>query len=152
MLTGIPASGPGAILYRDSRGRRRQPVGQCDDVAAQAALAALEGPPSDGIVEHFIQDRRLSLATATATGNADLALFARPIQALTYATHDTKSAAGKTVSVNLPPLALAGTFTIQRVTIDQLGAAPNLPPRYTVEASSVRFCLEDVLRRLQLEP
>ena len=151
ILTGIPASGPGAILYDILVGDEVNILVQCDDAAAQGELAALEGAPSDGIVEHFIQDRRLALPMATATGNADLVLFARPIQKLTYATHDRKTAAGKTVSVNLPPLALAGAFTIQSVTIDQLDASPNLPPRYTVEASSVRWSLEDVLRRLQLE-
>jgi hypothetical protein len=44
--------------------------------------------------------------------------------------------------------ALAGAYTIQEVTISEIDVAPGLLPRYTVVASSTRFSLDDILRRL----
>jgi len=151
-LIGIPASGTGSVLYEIRLGDDVNVLAQCDDAAAQTALAALEGGGSTGIVEHFLQDRRLSLSTANATGFADLALFARPLVTVRYATRDPKTRAGKTVTITLPELSLTGDFTIQTVEIDQIDLAPGLLPRFTVTASSIRFSLEDVLRRLQLAP
>ena len=150
-LTGIPASGTGAVLYDIAAGEAVNLLVQVDDAAAQAQLAALEGPPSDGIVEHYIQDGRLGLAQATATGKADLALFARPILTVTYATRDPKTRSGKTATITLPDLGIVGDFVIQTVDIDQIDLAPGLFPRYRVTASSVRFSFEDLLRRLALQ-
>lgn len=149
-LTGIPASGPGSVLYEILISDDVNILEQCDDVAAQTALAALEGGDSDGVSEHFIQDHRLASAEARATGFADLALFSRPIVAVRYATRDPKTRSGKTIHVDVPELGLLGDFTINSVTIDQIDISPGLWPRYVVEASSVRFSFEDVLRRLQL--
>jgi hypothetical protein len=63
-------------------------------------------------------------------------------------SRDTKSASGKTVHANLPSLGVTGDFTIQSVTIDEIGIAGDTPPRYSVEASTIRFSLQDALRRL----
>ena len=150
-LIGIPASGPGAILYEIRLGDDVNIFVQCDDVAAQAALAALEGAPSQGIVEHVLQDRRLALSGATATGNADLALFARPIIAIQYATRDPNTRSGKSVHIDLPDLSLVGDFTIQTVEIDQIDIHPGLYPKYRVTCSSVRFSFEDAVRRFKLD-
>jgi hypothetical protein len=148
MITGIPLSPPGAILYDILAGDPVNIWVQRDDLAAQAAVAALEG--GDGIYEHVIQDRRLGLAEAAAVGDADLAIFSRPITTIRYATHDRKTRSGKTIHIDLPSLGILGDFIIQAVTIDQIDIAPGRYPRYTVEASSVRFSFEDVLRRLRL--
>lgn len=149
-LTGIPASGPGSILYPILISDPVNIMVVCDDVPAQVALAASEGGGSDGIVEHYIQDGRLAIAEATATGNADLTLFSRPILTVKYTTRDPKTRSGKTVHVDLPSLNLLGDFTIQSVTIDQIDIAEGVYPRYTVEASSVHFSFEDVLRKFQV--
>jgi hypothetical protein len=151
-LIGIPASGDGSILYEIRMGDEVNILVQCDDVPAQTALAALEGGGSTGIVEHYIQDGRLGLSVATATGNADLKLFSRPLVTIGYATRDPQTRSGKTVTINLPELGLVGDFTIQSVEIDEIDRAPGLFPRYKVTCSSVRFSLEDVIRRLELEP
>lgn len=141
MLTGIPTSGAGSILYDILAGDPVNILEICDDAAAQAIY---------GVIEHYIQDRRLARAEARATGNADLALFSRPIVTVRYATHDPNTESGKTVHIDIPALGILGDFIIQSVTIDQIGVAPNVYPRYTVEASTVRFSFEDMLRRLRL--
>lgn len=151
-LSGIAASGEGSIQNDIDVHGEINILEICDDLDAQAELATLEGGDSDGVYEHYIQDRRLASPEARATGFADLALFSRPIVTVHYGSHDPKTRSGKTVHADLPDLGLLGDFTITSVTIDQIGTAnPEIWPRYTVEASSVRFSFEDVLRRLQLE-
>lgn len=147
MLIGIPTSGPGAILYDILDGDQVNLLVQCDDLVAQAELAALEGGDSDGIYEHYLQDRRLSFGEAQATGYADLALFSRPLLTVHYDTRDPKTRSGKTVPLDLPELDLAGDVLLQTVRIMPI---PNQWPRFSVEASSVRFSFEDMLRRLRL--
>jgi hypothetical protein len=168
-LVGIPAAGAGAITTAVIYGSQAIPapmlVGvtgltkamqrgsavhlwiQRDDLAAQAEHAARTG--GDGIVEYLIVDMRRGLDSLTARVDADLALFSRPLVTVAYATHDLKTKSGKQVIVNLPaPLLMQATLTIQDVTISKLDIVPFLPPLFTVKASSVRFSLEDTLRRL----
>jgi len=170
-LTGVPASGPGSLTatvsYNASITTAPVLTGVAgivrtlidgeeiyllvvrDAVAAQTALAAIEG--GDGIIEHFIQDRRLSAAGATATADAELALFATPEIRVTYTTRDPKTRTGKVIAINLPaPTNLVGAFLIQRVQLSRFHV-PQLPPLRTVQASSTRFSFDDVLRRLQFE-
>jgi len=170
-LTGIPASGQGAIAaeipagtvlstaptlagvappQRATIGDDVQLIVQVDDAAAQTALAAVEG--GDGIVEHYIQDRRLSDDGARARGLAELALFKTIETRLTYTTHDPEARSGRTVHVALPaPTNLTGDFLIQRVTVDEVAFAPDVYPRRVVNASTTRFSFDDVLARLLLE-
>jgi len=173
---GIPASGPGSITTTVLYGSQAIPapmlVGvtgvnqpllkgsavhiwvQRDDVAAQAEEAARSG--GDGVVEYLITDQRRGLDSLAARCEADLKMFARPIVTVSYATRDIKTKSGKPVTVNLtaPPsratraIAVSETLTIQDVTIDQIGIARGLAPRFRVRASSVRFSLEDTLRRI----
>jgi hypothetical protein len=150
-LIGIPASGPGSVLYEIRMGDDVNIFVQCDDVPAQTALAAMEGAPSQGIVEHVLQDRRLAQAQALATGMADLKLFSRPIITIQYATRDPKTRSGKSVQINLPELSLVGDFTIQTVEIDEIDLHPGVYPQYRVTCSSVRFSFEDAVRRFQIE-
>lgn len=172
-LTGIPASGPGAILttlkYGDpivpaaalvgvvgitSPLEKGAPVHvwvQRDDFVAQAEMAARESTATDagdGIYEHLIRDERRGQASMTALCDADLALFARPIVTVTYDTRDVKTKSGKTVTIDIAAPAIHETLTIHDVTITELDIAPGLAPRFSVAASSVRFSLEDMLRRL----
>jgi len=172
-LTGIPATGAGAIvttiLYGDvlvaapaltgvtgltkalAKGSPVHLWVQRDDLAAQAAAAARESTDtysSDGVHELTISDARLAETTLNAWCDAQLALFADPIVTVAYATRDVKTKSGKTVTISLPSPAIAETLTIQEVTITEMDVAPGTPPRFTVLASSVRFSLEDTLRRL----
>jgi hypothetical protein len=80
-------------------------------------------------------------------------MFGRALVTVAYATRDVKTKSGKPVVVALTSPSIHETLTIQDVTITELDVAPGTPPRFTVTASSVRFSLEDTLRRLsgQLE-
>jgi len=167
-LTGIPASGPGAITTAVTYGSQAIPspmlIGvtgmafamqkgsavaiwvQRDDLLAQQEHAARTG--GDGIVEFLIVDQRRGVESLTARCDADLELFSRPIITVTYATRDLRTKSGKPIAFNLPSQGIVQTLTIQDVTITEIGIAPGLHPRFTVKASSVRFSLEDTLRRL----
>jgi len=170
-LQGIPTSGPGSITAeipagtvvtaapalvgvspdtKITAGDAVQLIVQVDDVPAQQAIAAIEG--GDGVIEHYIQDRRLSEAGALARGRADLALFKTVELRLSYTTRDPETRSGRTVHVDLPaPTNVAGDFLIQRVTIDDVSFAKNHMPRRAVDASTTRFSFDDVLARILLE-
>ena len=124
-------------------------VVQCDDAARQTALAAMVqiGP---GIREAWIQDRRLSIAEARARGAATLAIRPLGDVTVTYTCRDLRTAAGKTVTVNLPaPTNLAGAFKIQTVTIQQFRPHATHYPTFRVSASNQQFNFEDWLRRME---
>jgi hypothetical protein len=152
-IRGIPASGVGAIRVPIVKGDPVDLFVQEDDVAAQTALAAQLGGGADGIVEDEIQDRRLSATEAHARARARLAQLAERdaegkvgIITVHYTCRDINTRAGATVTINLgPPINLRGDFLIQRVTVNAFGN-PHVPPTYTVEASSVRFTFEELLR------
>jgi hypothetical protein len=88
-------------------------------------------------------------ATIAAVCDADLAIFSRPIVAVTYQTRDPKSRAGTTVHVDTTGIdatnGISGDFVIQAVDITFDG--PALMPRYAVRASSAAFTLADLLRK-----
>jgi hypothetical protein len=148
-LTGIPASGAGAIARQLIPGRDINLLVMRENLAAQTALAAIEG--GSGVIEHYIQDRRLSAAGATTTADAELALFSAPEIRVTYTSRDPRTRTGKTIAINLPaPTNLVGEFLIQRVQLSQF-EIPGVAPLRSVQASSTRFSFEDVLRRLELE-
>lgn len=170
-LTGIPAAGVGAITATIpvgeiitaapaltgvtlsapiAAGDTVQLLVVVDDTAAQATLAALEG--GDGIIEQYIQDRRLSEAGARARALASLDLFKAVEVRIAYLTYDPETRSGRTVHVDLPaPTTLTGDFLIQSVDIDQVNFSPNFFPRRRVTASSTRFTFENVLQRLLME-
>ena len=120
---------------------------QRDDLAAQADLMAREGG-GDGIVEHRIVDERRGEASLVALCNADLAQYSRSLVTVTYATRDLKTVSGKPIVINLTNPLINETLTIQQVTITELDTVPGLAPRFSVIASSIRFSLEDLLRRM----
>jgi hypothetical protein len=170
-LIGIPATGPGSITvtlaYNTTvtapamltgvsgitaplvNGDELYLVVQCDDPARQAQVADMVnlGP---GIREEWVQDRRLSATEARARGHATLAQ--RPLEevTVTYRCRDTRTAAGKTITVNLgPPTNVTGTHKIQHVTISNFRPHPTQYPTYIVTASTRRFSFEDWLRRME---
>ena len=119
---------------------------QRDDLEAQADQRARAG--GDGIIEYVLVDMRRGLESLTDRCDADLAMFARPIVTVAYATHDVKTKSGKPITITLPGFTVPGSLVIQDVTITDFERAENLSPRYTVRASTVRFSLEDTLRRI----
>lgn len=167
-LTGIPASGVGALTTSVRYGAaiitspmltgvsgivrtliKGAPIHiwvERNDLDAQAELAARDG--SDGIIEHRIVDERRGEASLIALCDADLAQFSRPIVTVTYASRDVKTKSGKPIVIDLPSPQINEELTIQDVTITELDIAPRLNPKFTVTASSVRFSVEDLLRRM----
>ena len=128
MLTGIPASGAGAITAPIVAGDEIYLVVQADDPARQATVADMvnSGP---GVREEWVQDRRLSITEARARAQATLAL--RPLEdvTVTYVCRDLRTASGKTITVNLPaPTNVFGTFKIQSVTINNFRPHPTQYP------------------------
>jgi hypothetical protein len=167
-LTGIPASGSGAITTTVTYGSQAIPAPmltgvtgltralakggavhiwiQRDDLQAQVEHAARTG--GDGIVEFLIVDARRGVESLAARCDADLKLFSRPLVTVRYATRDLLTRSGKTIRINLPSQGISQTLTIQDVTITEIDLVRGLAPRFTVTASSVRFSFEDTLRRL----
>jgi hypothetical protein len=127
---------------------------QRDDETAQIALAQLEG--GDGIHEYLVTDTTLITdAMCVARGDAELALFSRPIQTVRFSTRDTAVAPGKMITFNLAHPPIAATLLIQSVTVDWVRRTPQdrtFAPRRNVIASSVRFSLTDLLRKALLLP
>ena len=122
---------------------------QRDDLTAQVAAAQREG--GSGLHEMMIIDTSLtSESSLIIRGDAELTLYANPIVTVAYSTRDPKSRSGKTVVFNLTTPPIVATLKITEVTIDQIHEADNLIERYNVTASSVRFTLEDLLRRARL--
>jgi len=171
-LTGIPTSGPGAILTSIIYSSPISPVSaltgvtgltlpmlrgtpvhiwvQRDDLAAQAnqiALDLAQGRVSDGVIEGPpIVDERRGEDSLIALCDATLALFARPLVTITYATRDPKTKSGKPITVNLAAPPISETLTIQDVTITELGNRRG--PLFAVVASNHYFTLEAMLRKL----
>ena len=146
LLTGIPASGLGSLPIPLSAGDEVYSVVQVDDTARQTQLAADLGVAS-GIREEWVSDRRLSIPEARARGIATLQ--SRPLTEATveYTSRDTRTASGLTLEVNIgPPTNVIGYFKIQSVTWSNFRPRPNQPPTAQVTASSRRFSFEDLLR------
>jgi hypothetical protein len=145
-LTGIPASGPGSIRFRCLKGDGVNLWARVDDVPAQTALAAVIG--GDGIQEDTLQDRRLSYTEAVARGQAWLALKRDVEISLRYSTRDLNARVGRTQAVNLgEPFNVVADFMIQTVTESAFMA--NLMPTFDVTACSVRYSFDEFLRQIK---
>lgn len=168
-LTGIPATGSGAITATVSFNstvtvspaltgvtglvlalQRGAPIHvwvQRDDVAAQENMIVLDGG-GDGIYEHIVSDDRRSEASLVQVCDAELELYSRPLVSVVYASRDTKTKSGKTVSIAIATPAIVDSLTIQDVSITEIGIAKGLRPKYTATASSVRHSFDAILRQL----
>ena len=146
-LTGIPASGSGAIVYAIPAGAPVNLLAQVDDLAGQTALAALIG--GDGVQEAYVQDGRIAYTEALARATARQAVNNSIREAIAYVVRDPQTASGRTIVVNLvAPTSVSASYKIQRVTITQFSAAAGLFPTYTAEASSDKVSFENALATL----
>jgi len=167
-LTGIPATGSGAIVASISYNStvtanpalvgvtglldaviRNAPIHvwvQRDDLAAQANMIALDGH-GDGVYEHIWSDERRTEASLRQVCDAQLKLYSRPMVTVTYASRDAKTKSGKTVTITLATPAITEALTIQDVTITELGIR-GLAPKFTVTASNVSQSFEAILQML----
>jgi hypothetical protein len=173
-LSGIPASGVGAVSVPIRYGDAIDPVPaltgvtgltsalsvnapvniwiQKDDLTAQAALGQKvrdeANNPTDGIHEHTLTDQRIRSDTAEKWAETDLSMFAREIVSLEYHTMDIKTRAGKIVRDALTETVYE--LKIQEVDISEVDIAPGKWPRFSVRASSIKFTFEDLIRRARL--
>jgi hypothetical protein len=146
-LAGIPASGPGSIVWPIKSGDPVNILVICDDLPAQAALEAATG--AGGVREALIQDGRISIAEATARGTAYLKAQSRVIETVSHRSRDLNTRSGALVTVDLPPPTdLHGTYRIQDVGISTFNPAAGIPPTFDAHSSSSRYTLEDLLRQI----
>jgi hypothetical protein len=144
-LTGIPASGAGAVLYPIKQGDPVNLRVVVDDLPAQAVIAAQIGGGDDGVIEGpLIQDGRISETEARARGLAQLALRKNIDVAVAVTTHDRNVRASRTFGVNLSRPAVVGSFTLSSVTISTFH-----PSRWPTRSATAgqQFTLEDLLRK-----
>jgi hypothetical protein len=149
MLTGIPASGAGSILVALIKGDEINLFVQVDDLNARAAIAQFLG--TDGIIEDYMQDRRLSHREAVARGTAQLATKNQVRTEIRYKTRDLNVRTGRLQQVYLvaPPWSLNDSFLIQSVT--EHPHAYHLMPTFEAVASNARFTFDEFLRLIHDE-
>jgi len=124
---------------------------QRDDLASQLAMAQAEG--GDGLHEYFVVDTTLRGNAALAQrGDAELELFAWPIVEARYSSFDPNHEPGGTVEFNLTNPPFVASLKITEVAIDKVHYSHGHVARYNVTASSVKFTLQDLLRRTILRP
>jgi len=164
-LSGIPASGVGAvlapisynttifaapqltgcswILYDIPKGEEINLYVVVNDTDAQTALAARLGA-NYGIKEEPFQNRSLGLAELTARAQARLAQQINAQRTVRGTTREKNCRAGRSASVTLTDLGINDTFMIQQVTISNFQPAEF--PDFACELSSAVFTYEDLLR------
>jgi len=145
LIVRIAASGDGSIQYPITAGDDVNLLVTVNDTAAQTALGLAVG--GDGVVEDYLQDRRLSATEAVARAQAQLTLVKDPLVTVTYETFLRDHRAGRDVTFTSTLLALAGTFKIQSVTMTEFDGAQRTWPRRQVTATSRRFSYEALLRQ-----
>ena len=150
-LTGIPASGAGSILYPILKGDEVNLFVQVDDLAAQTDLAALLTTSTfvhDGIQEDTLQDRRLSATEARARGTAWLALKREVEIGIRYRTHDLNTRAGCVQAVNLGPPFNLVSDFLIQ-TVTEAAFLPARMPTFDVTAASTRLSFDEFLRMMK---
>lgn len=146
-IVGVPSSGDGSVVRALPRNAAVNVVAIADDEAAQDAMAAAVG--GDGIHELPMRDGRLSLTEATERALAKLQEVKDPVREVSYQTFDQTTRSGLEVAITLPDQQITGTFRIQQVTLTGFDAAGVNRPLRTVVASSRRFSFEQLLRLIQ---
>ena len=149
-LTGVPASGAGSVTIQLEAGDEVNVYVQRDDASKQSTLATTLGGGHSGIVETFVQDRRLSITECQNRGDAVLARQGTILKELSWASRDILTRSGKNVTTNLTsPQSIVDTFKIQSVAISQIDEIPSTMPLYRAHASTMRFSFEDLIRQVR---
>jgi concanavalin A-like lectin/glucanase superfamily protein len=118
-LTGVPASGVGAIHADLKQGDDVRLWMQVDDTAAQAAVALLEG--GDGIHEFYITSNssasgtEWNVAQCLAAAQVELDAYKDVVISGTLWSLDKAMAAGKRLNIQLPGRSISATVAIQQV-------------------------------------
>jgi hypothetical protein len=174
-LTGIPATGPGALTAAVKYGAqvlvqprltgvagvtRAIAAGEAvtirvelDDAAAQAALGSrLGGTAADGIVEEVFSDSRMTISELLNYARALLADRKDPWRTLRFVTRDPTVQVGRVLHISITQPPIAGIFRVQKITFDEIaitGGLARSAPRRMVEASNKLYTFADLLRRLR---
>jgi len=176
LLTGLPATGPGALtatvrygtqvlvqprlvgvvgLVRDLRKGETIAVRiEVDDLAAQYTLAQRFGSDNyqDGIVEEVYSDSRMTIAELQDYAAALLADRKDPRRTVQFTTRDPSCQVGRLITITLTTPPIDGTFRIQRIGFSEIaitGGLARVAPKRTIEASNKLFTFADLLRRLR---
>jgi hypothetical protein len=139
------APGSEFVAQTHQVGARVQSVRVRNDSTAQSNLAAMDG--SDGVRESAIRDVSDDYLSAAATGDAELAAYADPVVTVRYVTRDVNTKPGRDIAINIA--GINDTFRIQRVVISGFEQSRYTFPLRAVEASSRRFGLVELLKRVQ---
>lgn len=147
-------TGCSGILYDIAAGEAVDLIVDVTDGAAETALATLLGGGLSGQATNYLQDGRLSESEATARASADLDTFGSALEdvAFTYQTPQRYARAGRSVTLSVSsPLSVAGTFSIQAITLTPRGvpSSTNFEFHQQVELGSFSRTLNDLLRQLR---
>ena len=147
MVTAPCLSGVTGLTYAIEKGAPVRLYVVRNDLAAQAALAVLEG--GDGIHESPIDDASiLMVAGMNAAGDAELAAYGSKLRTITVRSRDPKLRSGKTLTLSLgSPTNQSGAFLIQRVISTEFDTLEGEMPMRDVIAAPVLVSFQDVLRR-----
>jgi hypothetical protein len=143
-LIGIPPSGTASIRYAIAKGDYINLLVHEDDLAGQASHIGRYG--GTGIVEDYSSDGRMGETEARARCLAKLAFAAQALTTVHYKCRDRKSFSGSTVHVDLFALQAFGDFLIQDVQIYGFHEVDDFYPTFEVTAASTRSTFEDLLR------
>jgi hypothetical protein len=146
-LTGIPATGAGAMTTPIPRGTDVNIVVILDDEPAQAALAAVLG--GTGVREGLLKDGRIGLEEAASRGQALLKAHSTVLETLAHRSRDVKTRSGSLITVDLAaPADIHGIFRIQDVQIGPFNARGLVFPTIDARSATSRTTFEDFLRTL----
>jgi hypothetical protein len=135
-LTGVPASGTGAIEHTLSQSESVNPIVIAEDLTSQGTY---------GSREDYVQDRRLSLDGAADLAAARLALQKDPRISGSLSSTDPKLGAGRPLSINSVTWGLTASVTVQQISIkpDPTRAQP------LISAQVATRTLEDLYAQLR---
>ena len=147
-------TGCSGVLYDIAADDEVKLVVVSTDAAATTALATLLGGGLSGQATAHVQDGRLSSSEATARASAELATFGGALEeaGFTYVNHVRHARAGMPVTLAVAtPVAVAGTFTLQALTITPRGEIGGAQADVAMHAELGKFTrsLTEILRQLR---
>jgi hypothetical protein len=147
-LIGIPSSGVGSIVYTIKKGEQVNLLIQEDDATAQGVIAALIGGTDDGVIEDYQPDGRISELEAIARATETLAIHGTVDQSLSGASLDNNMRGGRTLAINITaPTTVNTSFAIQSVTTSNFQTA--IFPTRSFNAADVNFGFTDLIRLMR---
>jgi hypothetical protein len=147
-LLGIPASGDGSIAYNIAKGDQVNLLVQVDDITAQVAVAALIGGMDAGVIPDYQRDGRIGSIESTARATATLAQHSALDVSLDGNSRDLNMRAGRLWPVTIThPTSVSSSFLVQSVTISGFETTtPPTAPSRSFRAGAAQFSFTDLIR------